>query len=153
MSPVSSVHPSDHLSIHSFIHSFINPCICPSIHPSVSQSVRPRSVCPSLSPIYPSIHSSIHPCMHNNILIIQSLIYLFIYLFITVLGLHWKIPVLLMLGFIMIFLYEHYTPGSMLRYWYCKRGSIQGRTLSFVFKTHDHQVKLVSMISKFLRCS
>ena len=40
------------------------------------------------------------------------------------------------------FLYEHYTRGSMLCYWYCHRGSLkEGQTLSFVFTTHDRQVR------------
>jgi len=56
-------------------------------------------------------------------------------------GLMWKIPVVVLCIFLLIFLYEHYTKGSMLRYWYCRRGSIKGgHTLSFVFTSHDRQV-------------
>lgn len=61
-------------------------------------------------------------------------------------GLCWKIPVTLVLSILMIFIYEHYTPGSKLRYWYSRRGSIQGHTLSFFFKTNDHQRPLVNGI-------
>ena len=59
---------------------------------------------------------------------------------IAISGLHWKIPVTLVLSIVMILLYEYYTPGSKLCYWHCRRESIQGHTLSFVFKTNDHQV-------------
>ena len=50
----------------------------------------------------------------------------------------------ILFGFLAIFLYEHYTRGSMLRYWYCRVGSMKGgRTLSFVFTTFDRQVHLI----------
>ena len=54
----------------------------------------------------------------------------------------WKIPLAVLLVFLLVFLYEHYTRGSMLCYWYCHRGSLkEGQTLSFVFTTHDRQVR------------
>ena len=79
-------------------------------------------------------------------------------------GLVWKIPLAVLLVFLLVFLYEHYTRGSMLRYWYCHRGSLkEGQTLSFVFTTHDRQVHfydylgmcffIISTLARTLRCS
>ena len=46
--------------------------------------------------------------------------------------------------FLLTFLYEHYTRGSMLRYWYCQRGCLKGgRTVSFVYTTFDRQVRIL----------
>ncbi|KAL9987610.1 hypothetical protein ACROYT_G001948 [Oculina patagonica] len=59
-------------------------------------------------------------------------------------GLHWKLPLVVLFGILLLFLYEYYSRGSMLRYWYCRRGSIPGHTLSFVFKTHDQQTPTVN---------
>ncbi|KAL9987607.1 hypothetical protein ACROYT_G001944 [Oculina patagonica] len=61
-------------------------------------------------------------------------------------GLLWKIAILILVlsGFLLFFLYERHSPGSMLRYWYCRRGSIPGHTLSFVFKTFDRQTPTVN---------
>ena len=79
----------------------------------------------------------------NLVHFIESLInYIFVFCLVsTFSGLLWKIPLVILFAFILIFLYEHYTRGSMLRYWYCQRGCLKGgRTLSFVFTTHDRQV-------------
>ena len=62
-------------------------------------------------------------------------------------GLMWKIPIVVLCLFLLIILYEHYTKGTVLRYWYCRRGSLKGgHTLSFVFSTHDHQVQVTKLI-------
>lgn len=50
---------------------------------------------------------------------------------------------IVLVGSILLFLYEHRSKGSMLRYWYSRRGSMKGgRTLTFVFTTYNHQVHL-----------
>lgn len=73
--------------------------------------------------------------------VVAVVVFIFIYFFVLP-GLLWKLPLVVLLGFLLLFLYEHYSRGSVLRYWYCRRGSIPGNTLSFVFKTHDQQVQL-----------
>ena len=50
---------------------------------------------------------------------------------------------IVLVGSILFFLYEHHSKGSMLRYWYARKGSMKGgRTLTFVFTTFDRQVHL-----------
>lgn len=62
----------------------------------------------------------------------------FIYLFV-VSGLLWKIPVVVLFGFLLFFFSERYFPGSMLHYWYYPRSGIQDHKLSFVYKTPEVQ--------------
>ena len=66
--------------------------------------------------------------------------------FFFVSALFWKIVVVILLVGIVIFLYQHFTRGTKLRYWYCNCGCIPGHKLSFVYKTFDRQVRYVQLI-------
>ena len=68
------------------------------------------------------------------------------YDFFFVSALFWKIVVVILLVGIVILLYQHFTRGTKLRYWYCNCGCIPGRKLSFVYKTFDRQVRYVQLI-------
>ena len=68
------------------------------------------------------------------------------YDFFFVSALFWKIVVVILLVGIVILLYQHFTRGTKLRYWYCNCGCIPGHKLSFVYKTFDRQVRYVQLI-------
>ena len=61
-------------------------------------------------------------------------------------ALFWKILAVILLVGVVIFLYQHFTRGTKLRYWYASRGCIPGHKLSFVFKTFDRQVRYLQLI-------
>ena len=61
-------------------------------------------------------------------------------------ALFWKILVVILLVGVVIFLYQHFSRGTTLRYWYSNCGCIPGHRLSFVFKTFDRQVRYVQLI-------